>query len=137
MKFYLVDGEVKFLTHKVEYMQGNEQREINFYDVTKKDAYIAKLAEREITPTVTEYEQPSLELLAKCEGKTFKNYSEAKSFIEGNNIAMLKAELAETDYKIIKCYEYQLSGLELPYNIAELHAERQAIRDRINAIEGD
>ena len=66
-----------------------------------------------------------------------KNYSEAKSFIEGNNIAMLKAELAETDYKIIKCYEYQLSGLELPYNIAELHAERQAIRDRINAIEGD
>lgn len=64
IKFYLVDGEVKFLTHKVEYMQGNEQREINFYDVTKKDAYIAKLAEREITPTVTEYEQPSSELLA-------------------------------------------------------------------------
>lgn len=50
-------------------------------------------------------------------------------------IDMLKAQLAETDYKIIKCYEYQLAGLELPYNIVDLHSERQALRDKINELE--
>lgn len=50
-------------------------------------------------------------------------------------ITSLKAQLAETDYKIIKCYEYQLAGLELPYDIQTLHAERQAIRDQINELE--
>lgn len=47
----------------------------------------------------------------------------------------LKQELAETDYKIIKCSEYQLAGLDLPYDIAELHAQRQALRDAINELE--
>lgn len=50
-------------------------------------------------------------------------------------IARLKDELSATDYKIIKCSEYSLSGQELPYDIAELHAERQALRDRINELE--
>lgn len=50
-------------------------------------------------------------------------------------IARLKDELAETDYKIIKCSEYNLAGAALPYDIAELHAKRQALRDRINELE--
>jgi hypothetical protein len=50
-------------------------------------------------------------------------------------IKRLKTELAETDYKIIKCYEYQLAGQELPYDIQELHTERQALRDQINELE--
>lgn len=50
-------------------------------------------------------------------------------------IVELKKQLTETDYKIIKCYEYQLAGLELPYDIQTLHAERQALRDRINELE--
>ena len=50
-------------------------------------------------------------------------------------IARLKGELAATDYKIIKCSEYSLNGQELPYDIAELHAERQALRDKINELE--
>ena len=50
-------------------------------------------------------------------------------------IDRLKSVLTETDYKIIKCSEYQLAGLEAPYNVAELHAERQAIRDKINTLE--
>ena len=48
----------------------------------------------------------------------------------------LKAELSATDYKIIKCSECNLSGEPLPYNINELHAARQAIRDEINELEG-
>lgn len=39
------------------------------------------------------------------------------------------------DWKIVKALEYQLSGEEIPYDIKELNAKRQAIRDRINAIE--
>lgn len=50
-------------------------------------------------------------------------------------IAELKLELASTDYKIIKCSECSLAGVELPYDIAALHAERQAIRDEINTLE--
>ena len=50
-------------------------------------------------------------------------------------IAKLKAELESTDYKIIKCYEAQLVGEELPYDVVALHAERQSLRDKINELE--
>ena len=50
-------------------------------------------------------------------------------------IAALKEQLADTDYRIIKCSEYRLAGLEAPYDIALLHAQRQELRDRINALE--
>lgn len=50
-------------------------------------------------------------------------------------IESLKIELNSTDYKIIKCSECQMAGVELPYDIVALHAERQAIRDRINELE--
>lgn len=49
-----------------------------------------------------------------------------------NEINELKAQLESTDYKVIKCYEYGMVGLELPYDVDELHAERQNIRDMIN-----
>lgn len=50
-------------------------------------------------------------------------------------IAELKSQLSATDYKIIKCSEYQLLGMEIPYDVAELHAERQNIRNEINKLE--
>lgn len=50
-------------------------------------------------------------------------------------IDALKAQIAESDYKIIKCAEAQLMGEELPYNVAELHKQRQALRDEINSRE--
>jgi len=50
-------------------------------------------------------------------------------------IATLKSQLTETDYKIVKCSEYQLAGLELPYDIQLLHTERQILRDKINELE--
>lgn len=54
---------------------------------------------------------------------------------DAEKIEELKTKLTDTDYKIIKCSEYQLAGKELPYNIAELHSERQALRDEINILE--
>jgi hypothetical protein len=51
------------------------------------------------------------------------------------DIQALKDSLSESDYKITKCYEASLLGTELPYDIAELHAQRQAERDEINQLE--
>jgi len=50
-------------------------------------------------------------------------------------IDSLKAQIAEGDYKVIKCSEAQFLGEEMPYNVAELHAQRQALRDEINKLE--
>jgi len=50
-------------------------------------------------------------------------------------IRTLKRQLSATDYKVIKCAECQLLGAEMPYDMQALHAQRQAIRDRINALE--
>lgn len=44
-------------------------------------------------------------------------------------------KLSETDYKVIKCYEYSLIGLDLPYDMEEVHAEREAIREKIRELE--
>lgn len=60
-----------------------------------------------------------------------------KSRIIDFNIELLKKRLAESDYKIIKCAEYQLNNMDMPYDIPSLHAERQSLRDRINTLEAE
>lgn len=50
-------------------------------------------------------------------------------------IDQLKKELHDEDYKIIKAYECSLSGEQLPYDIKQLHIERNRIRDDINQLE--
>lgn len=50
-------------------------------------------------------------------------------------IDAIKAELSETDYQVIKCYEASLVGEELPYDIKELHEDRNEKRAQINALE--
>lgn len=49
----------------------------------------------------------------------------------------LKMQLAESDYKVIKIAECAACGLESPYDAEQLHEERQALRDRINELEGE
>lgn len=39
------------------------------------------------------------------------------------------------DWKIAKIYEYTLTGKESPYDINELSAKRQEVRNRINELE--
>lgn len=51
-------------------------------------------------------------------------------------IDVLKEQIRATDYQIIKAYEYSLVGKETEYDIAALHAGRQALRDQINALQG-
>ena len=52
-------------------------------------------------------------------------------------IKRLKSELQESDYKVIKCAEAMAVGEEMPYNVTELHKERQALRDKINELESE
>lgn len=40
------------------------------------------------------------------------------------------------DYRVIKCYEATLSGAKtMPYDTTTLLAERQKVRDKINALQ--
>ncbi len=48
-----------------------------------------------------------------------------------------KKELAEGDYKIIKCMEASLTGEALPYDIEELREERNEVRRKINDLEAE
>ena len=52
-----------------------------------------------------------------------------------NQVENLKHKLEDSDYQIIKCYEASLVGEKLPYDIKELHAVRQQIRDEINILQ--
>ena len=54
-----------------------------------------------------------------------------------SEIERLKSELQESDYKVIKCAEAMAVGAEMPYNMTELHKERQALRDKINKLESE
>ena len=67
--------------------------------------------------------QPSEEELARME---------RLAEVEG-----LKMQLAESDYKVIKIAECVACNLPMPYDAEALHSERQAIRDRINLLEGE
>ena len=50
-------------------------------------------------------------------------------------IAELEEQLRSNDYKVIKCFEAQAVGGEMPYDIATLHAEREAARSEINELQ--
>ena len=54
-----------------------------------------------------------------------------------SEIERLKSELQESDYKVIKCAEALTIGAEMPYDVASLHKERQALRDKINELESE
>ena len=53
-------------------------------------------------------------------------------------ISSLDAPTSEIgDWKIIKIYEARLSGESDPYDYEALKAERQAVRDEINALQAE
>ena len=53
------------------------------------------------------------------------------------DIESLKSELQDSDYKVIKCAEALTIGADMPYDVASLHNERQALRDKINELESE
>ena len=101
MKFNLVDGEVRFLTHKVEWQERGETQTREFYDPAKKDAFIDRLQERDIEYTVTKYDPPSQEIRNKVSGKKFNTIEEARQFIESDIEPVTLESLAEIVADII------------------------------------
>ena len=63
--------------------------------------------------------------------------SELAAMQRAAEVEELKMQLAESDYKVIKIAECVACGLPLPYDAEALHSERQALRDRINELEGE
>lgn len=104
---------------------------ITEYDLTKGQLIPVKAIREDATPidNVTKW------AWAEEDWEDVQMYIPAPEKTNAERIAELKAQLSATDYQIIKCSEYQLAGLELPYDVAELHAKRQAIRDQINQLE--
>jgi len=83
MNFYLVNGEVKFLTHKVEYEQKGETIVREFYDEDDKNAFVDRLQERNIEYVETEIEQPTQDIVDKVDGKKFNTIAEAQAYMDG------------------------------------------------------
>lgn len=80
---------------------------------------------------VEEQYTPTAEELAAMEAEEATGREAARR----DEVERLKAQLAESDYRVIKCSEAMLAGLPMPYDVEQLHAERQAIRDQINAFD--
>ena len=104
---------------------------ITNYDLSKGKLIIRKMLREDVAPidnitkfTWTDEDFEEVQIYVPNKEKTAKE-----------QINELKKQLEATDYKVIKCSECQLVGIEMPYNIAELHVERQAIRDKINRLE--
>lgn len=50
-------------------------------------------------------------------------------------ISRLEEQIAATDYKVVKSYEYTLAGAKSPYDITAIHAERESLREQIRELE--
>jgi CelD/BcsL family acetyltransferase involved in cellulose biosynthesis len=107
IKFTLADRKIRFVTHTVSWEETCKQLDTQTnlleefitaetrecYSEEQKDTLISKLSERNISAEVTEEEKPSVEMLEKCEGKRFKNYNDAKFFIETGKLPLTEADI--------------------------------------------
>ena len=80
-----------------------------------------------------------MEIKREYNGRVFVDYiSDIEEGVpKSDEIERLKSELQESDYKVIKCAEAMAVGAEMPYDVASLHKERQALRDKINELESE
>lgn len=78
---------------------------------------------------------PTAEMLAENGWVEVVPPTPTEEEIAQQRIWVLKDQLAQGDYKIIKCAEAQLTNEPMPYNVAELVAERNAMRAEINELE--
>ncbi len=81
-----------------------------------------------IEPEEVPVVEPSAEELAEQE-------KQRHILEQQNEIDALKKQLASSDYKFAKMYEYSLVGKSAEYDVEVLHRERQTIRDQINDLE--
>ena len=80
-----------------------------------------------------------MEIKREYKGRLFVDYiSDIEECVpKSEEIELLKSELQESDYKVIKCAEAMAVGADMPYDVASLHKVRQALRDKINELESE
>lgn len=144
--------EEMYPTEAADWCNTNQKIMVEIEPITKEveEKYIEiEKVEKEIVIPATDVEPEHIEIVVeetpvektRMVEKTLRRFqiqevpAPSEEEIKRQRISELKTQLNDTDYKIIKCSEYQLAGLELPYDIATLHAQRQAIRDEINELE--
>jgi hypothetical protein len=71
-----------------------------------------------------EYEERNDRIVERWRKRVDKSKVETK-------IATLQEQLSSSDYKVIKSYEYALTGKPLPYDTESLHSRRQRLREQI------
>lgn len=54
---------------------------------------------------------------------------------EKARVRELHQNLADTDFKVIKCYEAQLMGEKMPYDVEALIVQRREWRKELNELE--
>ena len=101
------------------------------------------------TEPPTDYNEETMELkqeiVEREDGDYEYKYTAVVSVAKiEQSISLLKQQLADTDYKVVKNMEYQMAMMATSepnqiildlYDPQELHNERQALRDRINELE--
>lgn len=50
-------------------------------------------------------------------------------------ITRVEEQIAATDYKVVKSYEYALAGVKSVYDMTAVHAEREKLREQIRELE--
>lgn len=65
---------------------------------------------------------------------TYTEYENKQSEINSLMSSLTSGASDIGDWKVSKYQEYALAGMKAPYDIKELHAKRQAVRDQINTL---
>ncbi|MCL1819418.1 MAG: hypothetical protein FWG36_02035 [Oscillospiraceae bacterium] len=77
--------------------------------------------------------------LYKWDGKAVQRRTDKEIEADRHSVPISKqqlvSELEKSDYMIIKAAEYGLAGLDTPYDMEALHADREAIRERIREVD--
>lgn len=114
-------------------------------DGTIREIYVAEINEAEEIKTVENAPEnlnkdalvttdlPDGLGIAKWDGDQWISIGEIQPILIEDE-EFYQSQLNSTDYKIIKAMEYQMLGLNVGYNLTELHEQRQQLRDSINMI---
>jgi len=123
MKYYYVRNDDLIITDLHE----------DYDRVLKEEGYVRRdiLLDTDIDPDMVTHED--FDSAFNFVKTKYLNRVNTMKYIE--RVVFLKNELSLDDYKIIKCYEAQLIGEPMPYDITELVNKRNLIRAQINELE--
>lgn len=118
------------------YFTGNYCTLGSFLNYIERDSLLEETDINKIKATKYDFDTDTLIFDEEKYNSSLQAINDKKSRQEKiNEINSLKVKLASTDYKVIKCAECSVTGEEMPYDVEELHSERQSLRDRINELE--